>query len=77
MREAFAMQCKSVSYFFNKNIAIFNILTFEITNDVVSFEQVDPEWQNRQVLLSILINTTNSQFSLSPSRISQTTDISK
>ena len=44
MREVFAMQ--SFSFFFNKNIGVFEILKFEVlqtfTNDIVSFEQPDP-----------------------------------
>ena len=37
------VQCKSFSHFLTKNIGIFQILAFEIlTNDVISFEQLDP-----------------------------------
>ena len=42
------LQCKSFLHFFNKNIGVFEILTFDIlkktplTNDVVSFEQLGP-----------------------------------
>ena len=48
MREAFAMQCKSLSHFFNKkywHIWEINFWKFNETliNDVVSFEQLGPE----------------------------------
>ena len=47
MREAFAMQ-KLLTFFSTRNIGKFQIFTFEIltktlTNDIVSFEQLDPE----------------------------------
>ena len=40
--------CKSSSHFFSKNIsiyAIFNDQSFNDTNDIVSFEQLGPEFQ--------------------------------
>ena len=45
--------CKAFHFFFNKNIsvsAIFNDQSFNdtLTNDIVSFEQLGPEWYYRR-----------------------------
>ena len=55
------MQKLSYSHFFSKNISIYAIFNDMLTNDIVSFKQLDPGVQQEERVLIPLFNKGRDQ----------------